>query len=244
MKKKLLIKSFLQVWFLLSLFWLTNWARIFFQPIESTFPANCPIQVDVMIDTQWEDTIWTEIIFWFDPNEIIAHWIVDWWVYDMPIWAKYFENMFYFSTTNLWKKYFNWYWKLWSLVIQSKTWTKEWMIKIINEIWKTNDSNIVSSDFKDILNQTTTWEYQFDNNIECKTKLSDFNIFKEPDISNLTSEQVIKKLEENIIQAKSKSETKISNKNIYYILLALIILTIILAIFIIKKSKNKKNENL
>jgi len=241
MKIKLLIQ-FILLTLLTANIW--YWARVFFDPIENTFPSNCPVSITVNIDTENKDTIWTEIVFWFNPDEVKILWIQDWWIYDMPIWSKYFKKFFYYSTTNLGKKYFNGYGKLWGLIIQSVSWIKKSQIKIINEIWKTNDSNVVWSDFKDILDQTIDWNYNFDNTLECKNKLSDFNIFQEEDLSKLTNDQAVKELENKIIETKNKS----NNKNtIKYILIWSSIFTILLALvitFIVYKKKKNKNENI
>lgn len=221
---------------------ISYWAKIFLEPIDGALPWNCPTAVWVKIDTENKYTIGTEIIFWFNPKEVKILWMQDWLIYDMAIWSKYFENFFYYSTTNLWRKYFKWFGNIWNLIVQSIPWTKKATIKIMSTPWKTNDTNVVWSDLKDLLSQTVDGTYSFDESIACKTTLADFNIFKEEDLSKLPEEDAIAYLERKIIEAKEKSDFKITKK--YFIIGWIILLLVIAAtvLFIIYK-KNHKNEH-
>lgn len=218
------------------------WARIFLDPIETALPWNCPTAVWVRIDTENKYTIWTEIIFWFNPNEIKIIWMQDWWIYDMPIWSKYFDNFFYYSTTNLWRKYFKWFGNIWNLIIQSISWTRKTSIKVMSTLWKTNDSNVVWSDLKDLLTQTVDGIYTFDDTIECKTKLSDFNIFKEEDLTKLPEEDAIAYLERKIVEAKEKSDFKTTKKYLIIWWIALLLVIAATVLFIIYKKKHKNGN--
>lgn len=219
---------------------ITNAAVLSFQPNKVTLPANCTWSVDIFLDTRWQKTLGTEFILQYDTENIEIIWVEDGWLYDMPIASKKEWDIFYYSTTNLWEKYFSRWWKLWSLILKPKTNVKETELKFVFEQGNSKDSNVVNSNFEDVLTSVVNAKIKFEEDGECK--FEETEVFQEKNLT-WTKEEIVEKIVDDINQAHdsalAKEKSKFWNKYLSkdYILIMLIIIALWSGVYLIRNKK-------
>lgn len=77
-------------------------ARLFFTPAEQkNYAPDCPITLDVYVDTQGEKTMGTEFIIPYDKNHITLLGFVPTDIYNLPIGVRVYDTYIYYSAMNV-----------------------------------------------------------------------------------------------------------------------------------------------
>jgi len=234
MKKTLWIKIILWLYItiLLCVFWFASEFSLVSGSWE--FIVNCPAQIDVIINTKWQDITASDMILEYDEKniEIVGFEPGDF--FSINRWLQRFSNKISSTAIN-YPNPVNWIWKFGTLTIIPKELWIHNISFLVNKIGRqeTTDTNIAYqgedylSAVKNIQILSTEWN--------CENKEINTNQFAEYD-SSMPYDEFEKE--------RSKKLDKLENKNYIRSLteIGIIFLTILFIILFIKKYQNKNTK--
>ncbi len=257
MKMKKILSWLLSAIVLLWLWQLVNAWTISIVPEASTITKDCPVKVDVMMDTQWDEVNSVDFAILandtYEINEVNTKDNVvfrTYWAIKSAIareWKFKWKKVFRLVATSASKKWYKWTWKLLTLTVTPKTDKLDLEIYMVkNSAWDDTNMAIVKdwkasdvlSDVKNLNVITTEWQCTV-------SKLAPLTL-EEPKTTVLSekvkevSQETTEVNKENTFDTMQKME--LLKEKWLYILIIIVAIVLLWVLFSKKKSKKSNKE--
>lgn len=190
---------------------ITQAAVLELSPAQWVFPANCPVSLDVMLDTESQSTLNGQFMIPFSDDYEIVGIIPSLEVYDQSLWQRNGNEYVYYGATNLRRPPFKWKGKIATVVIKSKPDVTNTSITFFTRwIWPefVSDTSINMEEWRNILTEIKGANLLFDSTLVCPPQ--DIQWFSSTDPF-----EIEKKLLENIKQIQSANTPLEIWQNLY-----------------------------